>query len=106
MKSYLYSPEADRWREVANPQSGERPGYYGGVRLDDGRIVVNAYDPSGPLRVLDLEAGTWTRSGSAPGLLPVDPLVSTGSSVFLWGIGAVDHTVRPRSPNAAWLWWP
>lgn len=106
MKTYAYDPKANGWREMANPPSGDAPGYYEGVRLDDGRVVVGGRDPNNPLLVLDPATGRWSGSGPAPGPLPTGTVVSIGSSVFLWGAAVKDSLVQVRSPNTALLWSP
>ncbi len=106
MKTYLYNPKSDQWREIANPGTREGSGFSEGVRLDDGRVVIYSGEPNNPFHVLDVKSGNWVRSGPAPGLLPGGPLVSTGRSVFLWGVASKDHFVQTRSPNASWLWSP
>lgn len=104
--TYAYDPKADRWREVANLDSGEAGAPRGGVRLDDGRVVVGGANARDPLQILDPESGEWRGSGPPPGPLTTEAPISVGSSVFLWGIATNEGTAQTRAPNAAWLWSP
>ncbi len=108
--TYAYDLRADRWRTIANPDTSVAPGYFDGVRLDDGRVVVRVGNPEHPLQILDPTTGTWSSSGPPPGPLPMPggALASTGTSVFSWGIASAPDGLSgdPRTPNAAWFWSP
>ncbi len=106
--TYAYDPDLDRWRTIDDPDLSIAPGYFSGVALDDGRRVVRVGNVEHPLQVFDPKTGRWSSSAPAPGALPTPDgaLVSTGTSVFHWGIATDGNTVQARSPNAAWLWSP
>ena len=108
LATYAYDPRLDQWRTVASPEISEGSTYSRGVRLDDGRVIVRVTNPEGPLQIFDPKSGQWSSSGPAPGAMPTPDgaLVSTGGSVFHWGIATDGDTVQTRSPNAAWLWSP
>ncbi|HEV2811229.1 MAG TPA: protein kinase [Acidimicrobiales bacterium] len=106
--TYAYDPKLDQWRTIGNPDLNVAPGYFEGVRLNDGRVVVRVGNPEHPLQILEPETGQWSSSGSPPGATPTPDaaLVSIGNSVFHWGIATDGDFAQTRSPNAAWLWSP
>jgi hypothetical protein len=106
--TYAYDPKSDRWRTIGNPDTSVAPAYFRGVRLDDGRVVARVGNREQPFQVLDPKSGRWSAYGPPSGALPAPDgaLVSVGSSVFHWGIATDGSMVKPRSPNAAWLWRP
>lgn len=108
-EAYAYDPKTNTWRTIASPDLSIASGYFRGVRLDNGQVVVRVGNPQQPLQILDPVSGKWSTSGPPPGALPGadGALVSTGTSVFHWGITAEeDGIAAAQSPNGAWLWMP
>jgi len=106
--TYTYEPATDRWGTLAHPDLSMGSGLFGAAGFVDGRVVVRVGNPSNPLQILNSESGQWSNSGPPPGPVPSadSGSVSTGSSVFLWGVSFKDGSTQSSSPNAAWLWSP
>jgi hypothetical protein len=106
--TYAYDPQTNTWRTISNPDLSIASGYFRGVQLDNGQVVVRVGNPQQPLQILDSVTGTWSTSGPPPGDLPGPDgaLVSTGTSVFHWGFTEKDGYAAVQSPNGAWLWTP
>lgn len=96
----IYDLAGDRWRSLpapfSNAQAIAQP-------LDSGVLAFG----TGPLRLLDVKAATWSDSGPPPGPLVGDGiLVSTGTRTFVFGITTNGSYVEARQPNAAYVWTP
>lgn len=106
--TYAYDPQTNTWRTISNPDLSIASGFFRGVQLDNGQVVVRVGNPQQPLQILDPVTGTWSTSGPPPGALPGPDgaLVSTGTSVFHWGLTEGDGYAAVQSPNGAWLWTP
>lgn len=102
-----YDPKADTWRKLPAPDVSidGGTGYFLGVAIGDGRVVVRVADSRRPLHLFDSKSGRWSYAAAPDGPIPGPDgvLAWTGSDVVLWGRPAI---ARPNLPNAAWRWTP